>query len=153
MKKLFLFFVVIFSFNFTFGQGIGLNAKPISTGKQSVLQFFINDLNSRRLVTDALIEEYVLWNKTYYLIWGDEECGHGSLDIRPLLIYPITNNSYRQAAHFYLSDVMTDWDDFVEVEQGTNGCFPWTRNVSFFKEAKKIRTLWSKPLQRPIPMR
>lgn len=152
MKRVFLFCILIFSLNFSFAQDIGLNGRPISTGKQSVLQFFINDLNSRRLVTDALIEEYVLYGERYFLIWGDDRCGYGSLDVRPLLIKPLTLNSYRQAAHFYLSDVRTEYDDMVEVEFGKNGCFPWVERVSFFKETKRIRIVWAKPLQKGFPI-
>lgn len=153
MQKFFIFLVVsIFLFsNFSASgqirnrENLGPNSPIFTTGNSSVIDYWITRLSSINLRTNASIKEYRLWGVTYYLIEGDDEMSFMSMDVRPLLVKPITNNSFQNYAHFYLSDVMTESNDLVPVLVYESRTTHY-KLVSFYENAIYIRTIWEKKL-------
>lgn len=144
MKKLFLFFVIIFSFNFTFGQGIYL---PKKVSPDKLISFWIKELSKPEIKSwNTSIKEYSLYGETYYLLFGED--GY-NIDPRPLLIKPALNNvGFVEIQNLYplVGDIRNQ--EIIKEYNRKNtidvliGCV--LTKVNFFKEAKFVDFVWKK---------
>lgn len=147
MKALMFLFSFIFIIQFNV---LGQESDPdfvlkptILPRGQTVLNFWKSQLELLNLKTDGSIDEYSLNGERYYLIFGDPFFvgDHKNKDLRPLLIKEITPNVFIEISRFNLVNVISEFNDFVDVFEDCKFV-----RVSFFQKAKFIKRHYYKPV-------
>ncbi|MBP9765955.1 MAG: hypothetical protein KBD12_01830 [Candidatus Pacebacteria bacterium] len=135
MKKVFLFFILLFSFNLLFAQ------RFLRVEHPAVCRYISEMMNPIIVTNNTSISEYILYGEYYYLIYGENHYGP---DYDPLLIKTFPNGDYLIMGNLHdLQSGPIYTGDIIEIRFRFS-----VKRIHFYQAARFTRIVWEKWPQR-----